>query len=70
MKLVEVSFIELEQTHPDDLLLWRVCAWGDDDMGLEKDFDNRYDAWRCFVKVISMEFVDQQALKDLGFQSA
>ncbi len=30
----EVSFIR------DGPKKWRVCAWGDDDMGLEKEYDD------------------------------
>ena len=70
-KLVMVSFLK---TGPKDLenYEWRVCAWGNDDCGLEKDFPENQEAsaWTCFLEVIGMEFVNMQNLIDLGFKSA
>lgn len=65
-ELVEVSFIHL--TNCD----WRVCAWGEDDCGLEKDFphDKEKDAWTLFIHVIGMENVTKTGLLELGFVSA
>ncbi len=42
--LVRVSFIKL--THSE--YLFRVCAWGMDDFGMEKDFEKEKEAWVCF----------------------
>jgi hypothetical protein len=63
--LVEVSFLQL--TDGD----WRVCVWGADDFGKEKDFPvkDRQAAWDLFVKVISQESVNVEYLKDLGFKN-
>jgi hypothetical protein len=66
--LVEVTFMNL---YPgSESPAWRVCVWGNDDFGLERDFDNEAWAWNIFLQVIGMEFVNQQGLRDLGFVSA
>lgn len=70
-KLVCVSFLK---TGPESLTGydWRVCVWGADDCGMEKDFpkERENEAWCCFLEVIGMRFVNVQNLKDLGFVSA
>lgn len=43
---------------------------GEDDYGLEKDFINRREAYECFTHIISMEYVNIQDLKNLGFIEA
>lgn len=63
--LVEVSFIPF-----DDSDGWRVCCWGDDDFGLEKDFFDEREAWGCFVSVIGMEKVSISKLIDMEFVGA
>ena len=66
--LVEVSFMNLL---PDQSTTnWRVCVWGNDDFGLERDFENETVAWNIFLQVIGMKLVNQQALRDLGFVAA
>jgi hypothetical protein len=62
--LVEVTFMNLLPTG------WRVCVWGNDDFGLECDFESEAEAWNIFLQVIGQEFVNQQALRDLGFIAA
>ena len=52
--LVQVSFMKLDSPGPDT---WRVCAWGDDDYGFEKDFTNEKEALDCFMDVIGLECV-------------
>jgi len=49
---------------------WRVCVWGDDDCGMEKDFLIENEAWLTFVTVIGWEYVNMDALKLIGFVSA
>lgn len=68
-KLVKVSFFELEDSdeYPEK---YRVCAWGDDDIGMEKDFILEGTAWNTFLVVIGMEYVNVEDLKKLGFTSA
>ncbi len=51
----------------------RVCVWGEDDCGMEKDFfgeDQRVDAENCFAKVINLQRVNRSDLKAMGFVSA
>lgn len=47
---------------------WRVSAWGNDDFGMIKDFDNRDEAFNCFISVINLEDVTHDSLKELGFE--
>lgn len=61
--LVKVTFMNLQSG-------WRVCVWGNDDYGLECDFESEAKAWNIFLQVIGMEFVNQQALRDLGLVAA
>ena len=63
--LVKVSFLQLSPIGG-----WRVCAWGGDDFGLEKDFDDEKEAWTCFLEVIGLDDVSHEELKALGFRSA
>ena len=50
----------------------RVCVWGDDDTGMEKDFVHHEieKAQKCFNQIMEMSNVDFQALEDIGFRSA
>lgn len=63
--LVEVSFYYVK--HADKYI---VCAWGADDCGLEKIFDNEQESWVCFLEVIGYEDVTRDSLIKLGFVSA
>ena len=65
--LVEVI---LTRTGPNLDTDWRVCAWGGDDFGMEKDFTTYDEAWNCFIQVISLETVNISTLKDMGFINA
>jgi hypothetical protein len=70
LQLVCVSFI---QTGPDPARgngQWRVCVWGADDCGMERDYDDRSEAMTMFYRVISWEFVDLKLLREHGFVSA
>lgn len=49
---------------------WRVCAWGADDCGMERDFIDKNEAWFCFLEVIRLEDVTKDCLKKRGFVSA
>ena len=68
--LVEVTFMNLLPTTGPEPTNWRVCVWGNDDCGQERDFESETEAWNIFLQVIGMEFVNLQALRDLGFVSA
>ena len=68
--LVKVSFT---QTGPDPELglgKWRVCVWGNDDCGMERDFDHDGDALHLFYHIISWTYVNKDQLSNLGFISA
>ena len=68
-KLVEVSFC---QTGPIPPVTgeWRVCVWGGDDYGMEKDFTEVNAAWFCFLDVIGLDDVTMLALSERGFVNA
>ncbi len=69
--LVKVSFT---QTGPDPKNFkgeWRVCVWGNDDCGMERDFGNdESTALNVFYKVIGQKFVNMDYLKLNEFVSA
>lgn len=68
--LVQVSFIKL-RPEKSGQQLWRVCVWGADDMGLERDYGSEASAWTAFLQVIGWPDVKQDRLiKELGFYSA
>lgn len=67
--LVEVRFTQTGP-HPPADGDWRVCVWGGDDCGMERDFSNEEEAWNCFLQVIGLQDVTRAALKDRGFSSA
>ena len=48
----------------------RVSVWGNDDMGMERDFDNRSDASACFMSVLAQEVVNKDWLTGIGFLHA
>lgn len=54
--LVRVSFIHLADRE------FRVCCWGDDDMGLERDYENESEAWSVFLQIIGKESVEPDDL--------
>jgi hypothetical protein len=64
-QLVRVSFTQTTSSKK-----WRVCAWGNDDCGLEADFDNETVAWNTFLQVILSEKVNMDMLISMGFVSA
>lgn len=68
--LVDVMFT---QTGPDPKLglgEWRVCIWGNDDCGMERDFVLEGEALNMFYQVIGWEFVNKGALASNGFVGA
>ena len=71
-KLVEVSFIQLTPWLPAEERIWRVCVWGNDDCGMERDFQPNEErlAWTTFLTVIGEEYVDMKFLSDLKFVTA
>ena len=67
--LVETSFMKLEPMNTGGPL-WRVCVWGNDDCGVEKDFESETEAWNTFLQVIGLPFVNRSLLTAMGFASA
>ena len=68
-QLVEVSFTQTGPNPPTSGE-WRVCVWGGDDCGMEKDFTAENEAWCCFLEVIGLEDVTMEELKNREFVSA
>lgn len=68
--LVEVSFLQLMPTVVPSAFNWRVCVWGNDDCGMERDFENETEAWTVFLQVIGQQYVNRNGLISLGFVSA
>ena len=63
-KLVRVSLLKLSDGQ------WRVCAWGADDHGMERDYHTRREALSVFKKLTALDRVNHQHLKELGFVPA
>jgi hypothetical protein len=66
-RLVEVSLLSLGPKLTDQT---RVCVWGNDDCGMERDFDNQADATTCFMDVLTQPVVNKKWLKSIGFWPA
>jgi hypothetical protein len=49
---------------------FRVSVWGNDDCGMEKDFDTRKEALRIYNSLRQEEFVNFQTVKFWGFNGA
>lgn len=49
---------------------YRVCVWGNDDYGLEKDYSSRGEAIQIYRQIKRWKFVNKQNLKDIGFNNA
>lgn len=64
--LVEVSLLKLGPRTEK----WRVCVWGRDDYGMERDFETYGEASVCFDMVIAQDFVDVKWLKQQEFVNA
>lgn len=66
-KTVQVTYVPLALDQ-DAKRLFRVCVWGNDDFGLERDYEDRRAARRAFSKIVDMYRVNKNELKDMGFQ--
>lgn len=60
-QLVKVRLLELKNG------LWRVCVWGNDDFGLERDYCQYEDAHEMFQIIIKQPQVSQKFLRVCGF---
>jgi hypothetical protein len=57
--LVEVSFTQTGPDPKNGKGEFRVCVWGNDDCGMERDFgDDEDKALNMFYQVIGMEYVN------------
>jgi len=67
--LVEVSFLQFITTPLNPDPGYRVCVWGNDDCGMERDYLSTEfdDAEQMFHEVIAMERVNKSALEEWGF---
>lgn len=54
--LVRVSFYELSPSK------WRVCVWGSDDCGMERDFASRATAEQSYVALINRPYIRKSDL--------
>lgn len=60
---IDVSLLELTNGK------WRVCCWGHDDFGLERDFPTKEEAARIYARVCDL--TTQNTLRDTyGFYPA
>jgi hypothetical protein len=63
---LEVSLLNCHSTaFPGDF--WRVCVWGADDFGMEKDFYEYKLAQATFLRVIGEDKITTDFLKSLNF---
>lgn len=71
--LVEVAFVQTGPDPKNGLGEWRVCVWGGDDCGMERDYPGttgETECWTMFLQVIGLQDVTMNKLKTLGFRSA
>lgn len=47
--------------------LWRVSCWGNDDFGIDKDFESEQESIDVFNDLKSRDKINQQDLYDMGF---
>lgn len=67
--LVRISFLG-NISPPDRMPVFRVCAWGNDDFGMELDLTEEASAFNIFLQIIGKDFVNHRDLKEFGFISA
>lgn len=74
MGKVNLISVSMTQTGPDPKKFqgqYRVCVWGADDLGMERDFENREaEAHNVFMQVIGLPKVNIADLQQLGFVPA
>lgn len=64
VKIVTVRFLV------DGPNIFRIAVWGNDDFGLEKEFETDDGAVECFLDIISEKYISEGYLRDLGFLTA
>lgn len=71
LNFVRVAFLKLETYDKYHAEQWRVCCWGEDDFGMERDYDSESEAWTTFLQILGWEDVTVKRLMDeLGFRGA
>lgn len=63
---VSMTQLFVSDTHPDSV--WRVCVWGADDFGMERDVATPVTAQRLFNAI--QDFTTVADLKRMGFRNA
>ncbi|MEA1973164.1 MAG: hypothetical protein U9N34_07725 [Candidatus Cloacimonadota bacterium] len=61
---VELSLVDIKDGE------YRVCVWGNDDLGLEKDFDNLGEAEYLFELLDRLPDITIEILKENGLDFA
>lgn len=61
--LIRVSLLELMHPHG-----WRVCVWGNDDFGMERDYapDQRDQALALYQQIVSTPMPTQAQMREWG----
>lgn len=69
VKLVEVTLLQFTPTPSDPNPGYRVCVWGNDDLGMDFDVEaaDKDLAVQMFHQIIAMERVNKSELEALGF---
>jgi len=49
---------------------WRVCFWGNDDFGMEQDFNSKETAENMFELTTNVQNITIKELDNLGFHSS
>ena len=67
--LVELSLSGMFEVGTTTIDKWRICAWGNDELGMWKDFklSQKDEALSAFMEIISLEDVTQEFLYEKGF---
>ena len=52
--------------------MWRVCVWGDDDIGMEIDYQHNQESYALtmFMQVVGLERVNMETLSKMGFYAS
>lgn len=66
---VQVSLLPLKKIE-GEAQLWRVCIWGGDDFGMEKDFLSRLRAKYVYDSINESTIAKSYLKEVLGFQHA
>jgi len=67
VKVIYHGCINPYKLNPNEFI-YRTSVWGNDDLGIMKDFDNHLDAKRLFNTINSLKYVNKQDLLDLGME--